>query len=56
MIDKIIIRDIFGKTVFTDEKAQKNKKINLSNFQNNVYCISYLINDKWESEYIVIQH
>ena len=56
MIDKIIVRDIFGKTVFTDEKAQKNKKINLSNFQSNVYCISYLINDKWESEYIVIQH
>tara|TARA_B100000683_G_scaffold183667_1_gene176899 strand:- start:28 stop:1152 length:1125 start_codon:yes stop_codon:yes gene_type:complete len=56
MIDKIIIRDIFGKTVLTDEKAQKSILINSSNFQSNVYCLSYLINNKWETEYIVIQH
>ena len=56
MIDKIIIRDIFGKTVLIDEKAQKSILINSSNFQSNVYCLSYLINNKWETEYIVIQH
>ena len=56
MIDKIIIRDIFGKTVFMGEKAQKNILIDLSNFKSNVYCLSYLIKEEWESEYIVIQH
>ena len=56
VIDKIIIRDIYGKTVYIDDKNQRNKLINLTNFQSNVYCLSYLINDKWETKYIVIQH
>jgi hypothetical protein len=55
-IGKVVLKDIFGKTVIVETPNDNNFNLDVQNLANNIYFMSCLIDNKWHKRSIVVSH
>lgn len=46
-IQKVLVKDVFGKTIFQDDPNNFNFNIDVHQFSNNIYFLQYLVDNEW---------
>ena len=53
-IEQIMIRDISGRIVYQKHLNTTSTQININAFEDNVYFLDCLINNRWEKSKIIV--
>lgn len=56
IIEKVVLKDIFGKTVLVKTPNDNNFNLNIQNLSNNIYFITCLTGNEWHRRSIVVSH
>ena len=53
-IQKVVVKDVFGKTIFTESSCSFDFNIDVNQFSNNIYFLEYLVDNNWANFSFVV--